>query len=589
MFSKLSFRLALLFLVASLAPLAAAAVLSIELMRESLHEEAEQRHGEVAKLVGSFVEVWLDSSNGKLQALGEILRLDLLSRSVRPGDEVTNEDLAKLCNVVQPLIDTNENWTQQAVPAFELEFFRAGNGEGSGRENEYSGQFVGQGNSKWTAANTIPDVQEQILNRKGGRAASDLVQKPQETGVAFCEDVIEVVNGMPTLAMSVAVGEVGANFGTLVAEVDFTELRQILGQLANKGIGIRVADEAGTALFEYGSFDGDVLQSDAAFGRNGWSVSVAEELTLIEAPLAAMRMQTGLWGTFAAVLAVVFSFGLSTRITRPVRTLQATAEAMGRGDLSARSGLQRDDEIGQLATAFDHMASALAELDEAKSEFVGNVSHELRTPLTSMRLSVSNLLDGVVGPLDAKQERTLARVQRELDRMIAMVAELLELARLDAGATGTAREAVDLAEVAKGLISQVDQMAHQKRLSLELTGGGSALADGEQTRRILCNLLDNAMKFSPAGGSILVEISGASFSVSDEGPGFSEAELKSQSMFEKFHQGRVDGVKNEGVGLGLAIVARLVRLNEGTVRAENLGRGAVVHVKLPSQRGGGLG
>jgi signal transduction histidine kinase len=582
MFSKLSFRLALLFLVASLAPLVAAAVLSIELMRDSLHEEAEQRHGEVARLVGSFVDVWLDSTKGKLQAFAEVLRLDLAERSVQPGDEVTDADLAALMSVVQPLIDTNEQWSQQAVPAFELEFFQGELKGETQRAPQSKGQFVGQGNSKWYEANSLPDVKQQLESRKGGRSESDLVQQPQQTGIAFCEPNLEVVNGMPTLAMSVAVGEVGSNYGTLVAEVDFTELRQILGQLGSEGIGIRVIDEAGTPLFEYGQLLGDVIESEVPFGRNGWIASVGEQVSQIETPLDTMRVQTALWGTFAAVLAVLLSFGLSIRITRPVRALQHTAEAMGRGDLSARSGLKRHDEIGQLAAAFDHMASALAELDAAKSEFVGNVSHELRTPLTSMRLSVANLLDGVVGPLGEKQERTLSRVQSELDRMIALVAELLELARIEAGAVEPNMERVDLAKLALSASQEYSQVAMSKHVELTVTGEGQAFADSALIKRVLCNLLGNAVKFSPHGGIVTVFVEDATLTVQDQGPGFSVNELEAQSMFEKFQQGCMDGVKNDGVGLGLAIVARLVSLNSGMVRAENRDGSAAVRVTLPA-------
>lgn len=594
MASKLSVRLAALFLLAALVPLAAAAGLSLGLMRESLHEGAERRHQEVATLVSSYVEVWLDSTRDKLQALGEVLRLDLVERNKLPGESVTSDDLAQLQNVIGPLIDSNERWSKQAVPALELEFYE--NDRELVAKGEPRGQSAKMGvqNTNWMAVNGAPDAIAQNLSRKGGRADSDLVQLPQQTGVAYCEPVLEVIGGTPTLAMSVAVGEVGSNFGTLVADLDFTGLRDDLSQLAGEGFAIRVQDEAGTALYEFGQLEGELMGTIVPLrgpgpggGKAVWSVTVNEELARIEAPLVAMRRQTSIWLTIAALLAGVLSFGLSIGITRPVRALRRAAEAMGQGDLSVRSGLKGSDEIGQLATAFDAMADALAQLDAAKSEFVGNVSHELRTPLTSMRLSVANLLDGVVGDLDERQQRSLSRVQRELDRMIAMVTELLEMARIEAGIVEPARETVDLRELLDAASSARRADAGQRDLSIEVAGAGRATADPALLRRVVDNLLDNALKFSGPGGSVELTAEGSELRVRDRGRGLDAAEAA--QLFGKFHQGQADGVKNNGVGLGLAIVARLVELQGGTVGAVDLPAGeagACFLVRLPAAGAG---
>lgn len=583
MTSKLSIRLALLLLFASLTPLIAAAVLSFELMRDSLHEEAERRHGEVAQLVGSFVDVWLDSTADKLQALGEVLRLDLEERSVEPGDGISNGDLAKLQNVIQPLLDTNERWSKQAVPALELEVYP--NLVVAGADN--IAQVVGPQNSNWMQTNASVQAKAQMQSRKGGRGLSDLVLQPQQTGLPFCEPNIELVDGIPTLAMSVAVGEVDRNYGTLVAEVDFTDLRLILSQLATEGMAIRVADDRDTALFTYGQLEGEVLQTKVVLGRKGWTVAIAEQVTEVEKPLGALRTQTMAWVAFAAILAVLLSLGLSIGITRPVRALQRTAEAMGRGELTARSGLKRNDEIGQLAAAFDQMAGALAVLDAAKSDFVGNVSHELRTPLTSMRLSVANLLDGVVGEIEPQQRRTLDRVQGELDRMIFLVAELLELTRIEAGAVEPELKPVDLAILAKAGLESIAPCAKQKGVALSVEGAGWARADPALLQRALGNLLDNALKFTGEGGHIELVVGPGRLVVGDTGPGFTEAELEAGSLFQKFQQGERDGAKNDGVGLGLAIVARLVDLVGGSVSAGNRpvpDVGALLTIELPVER-----
>lgn len=399
-----------------------------------------------------------------------------------------------------------------------------------------------------------------------------------QTGVFVCEGNIQVIEGTPTLAMSAPVGDVGCNFGSLVAEVDFSELNTLLDRLVSDGVSVRIVDDAGTELCSIGTPAGDLISDSREIGETGWTVTVSEELERIEAPLRPVRQQFALWIGLATLLAVVFSLALSSGITRPVRTLQRAAEAMEGGDLSARSGLVRSDEIGQLATSFDRMATALDHLDAAKSEFVGNVSHELRTPLTSMRLSVANLLDGVVGELDDRQRRTLKRVKRELDRMMRMVSELLDMAKLEAGMVEPGRETVDLAEIADSCARNRRAEAERDGVQIRVSGSGAAFADPAMVRRIFENLLDNALKFSPRGGVVELEISKNSFRVSDQGPGF---ESESAKMFEKFQQGSVQGVKNDGVGLGLAIVSKLVALNEGTVHIDDgAARGATVRVTL---------
>jgi len=569
--SKLSVRLALLFLVASLLPLVAATVLALKLMRTSLHEEADRRHEEVAQLCGSVVEVWLDSTSDKLLALAEVMRVDLLERQIRPGEEVSEAAMISLQNRIAPLIDSNDNWKKQTIPALEVEFFYNRQGvpqpkSKSGKNIEPPHGNVNVQNRQWIAQNVQPAVQQQVASRKGGRAESPLVQQPMATGELYCEAVIEVIDGTPTLAMSAPVGAFESNFGALVADIDFTELRDMLGQLAGDGFTITVVDEAGTALFEMGSDGGEALSETRDIGSSGWEVTVAEQLSVIEAPLDEMRRQASLWGIAASLLAIVLSFGLSAGITRPVRVLQRAAEAMESGDLSTRTNLNRQDEIGQLAASFDRMANALDHLDTAKSEFVGNVSHELRTPLTSMRLSIGNLMDGVVGELNERQERTLGRVQRELNRMIKMVSELLEMAKLEAGMVDPIRLEIDLNQLANDCAAMRMASAQEREISIVVQGLGQALGDPAMVRRMLDNLLDNALKFSPDKGTVSITIEGSELRVSDQGPGFEAGQAN--EMFGKFRQGTIQGVKQGGVGLGLAIVARLAALNEGDVRIE---------------------
>jgi signal transduction histidine kinase len=220
------------------------------------------------------------------------------------------------------------------------------------------------------------------------------------------------------------------------------------------------------------------------------------------------------------------------------------------------------------------MAAALEGLDAAKSDFVANVSHELRTPLTAMRLSIANLLDGMAGEVDERARATLERLRRDAERMVSLVSDLLELARIEAGAVLPRKVACDLAALACECAAAVAPLADDKRISIEVKGEGIAEADPALLRRVVTNLLDNAVRFTPAGGRVAVVASGPELRVSDTGPGLNDPRL-----FEKFVQGSQDGVKHRGVGLGLTIVKKLIDLHGGSVRLEP-GEGATFVIRL---------
>ncbi|MEM7515759.1 MAG: hypothetical protein AAF368_02390, partial [Planctomycetota bacterium] len=239
--SKLSVRLALLFLLASLVPLIATAGLALELMRDSLHKEAQRRHAEVAQLCASVVHVWLDSTADKLLALAEVMRIDLIERQVRPGEPVGDSDLIQLQNQLAPLIDSNGSWKQQTFPALEMEFFpnvQKAEPQQRSKSKEATTPLIARNmtvkNTQWSALNDQPEVQRQVMTRKGSRAASPLVQEPFVNGEVFCEPIISLIEETPTIAMSAPVGNLGGNYGALVADIDFTDLRDMLKSSISK-------------------------------------------------------------------------------------------------------------------------------------------------------------------------------------------------------------------------------------------------------------------------------------------------------------------------------------------------------------------
>ena len=563
--SHLSLRLAALLLLASLLPVLGGAFLSLRLVQDQVHREAERRHGDLAELCASLVAEAIGGAEKRLLVVARLLPQELSERKV-----------GAYSNVNELYRSTVEDWLEAlAAPQdvfLELNYF----GRGLAPQTV---EWVANGqNDAWgRQRREVPDYPVQQRVEVEHLQQSPLVNVPLTEGRPLREPQLTLIDGTPTLRVSVPVQSNGAPLGVLVAYMDFGGLNDALGALADDGYAVQVADGEGTLLADLGPRGEDLVGVRAGVPSGdeaGWTASIRERRARVEEPLVELRRQAYSWTGVAAVLAVALSLLFSTRITRPVAVLRRAAEEMERGNLKTRAGLERPDEIGQLGTAFDRMAAALDQLDEAKSEFVGNVSHELRTPLTSMRLSVANLLDGVVGEVDERQRATLARVRRDLDRMIALVDELLEMARLEAGAVEPRREPLDLAALARECAESVAPAAQAKGVVIGVEGRGEARADRQMMRRVITNLVDNAVKFSPRDGRVRIEVADGLLRVADQGPG-----VQAEGIFEKFRQGREDGVKNAGVGLGLAIVKKLVDLHGGRVRVESDG-GAVFVVEL---------
>ena len=222
-------------------------------------------------------------------------------------------------------------------------------------------------------------------------------------------------------------------------------------------------------------------------------------------------------------------------------------------------------------------------LDQVRRDFMGNVSHELRTPLASIRALVETMGDGPMD--DADQAEFVRRILQQAERLTQLVNELLDLSRIESGAIDLHPEPVDLGEVAAEAASLLRVRAEANEVHIACPGVGSAVveADRPSVLRIVSNLLDNAIKYSPPGSTISAETrdEGAlvALAVHDEGPGIAEQDLG--RVFERFYKGEASR-SSAGVGLGLAIVKHLVRAHGGTATVESRpGEGATFTVRLP--------
>jgi signal transduction histidine kinase/ligand-binding sensor domain-containing protein len=244
-------------------------------------------------------------------------------------------------------------------------------------------------------------------------------------------------------------------------------------------------------------------------------------------------------------------------------------------------------------TALEATNQHLREMDELKSDFVSNVSHELRTPLTSIKGSVDNMLDGITGEINDKQARYLGRVQGNANRLSRLVDDLLDLSRIEAGRLELRPTNVDVAQIGRDVVANLQTLAADKQITLAIdtNGEATAWADADRVHQVLVNLVGNAVKFTPDGGQVDVRVSGdtdeVSAAVSDTGPGIEEEQRL--TIFDKFHQVG-QGTDRQGAGLGLAISQRLVELHGGSLHVDSeIGAGSTFTFTLPVHANGAEG
>jgi signal transduction histidine kinase len=290
----------------------------------------------------------------------------------------------------------------------------------------------------------------------------------------------------------------------------------------------------------------------------------------------------------ALVLSLLLAAWVSGWIARP---LEKMAQAARRGQDTRFAPDGRDPlEVQELAQALEEMRKQVQASQEAQRSFVANVSHDLKTPLTSIQGFAQAILDGTAQSPEAVQQSAQV-IHTEAERMHRMVQDLLELARLDAGIAGLERLPVDLSAMLHELILRLKPQLAQAQLSLEsdLPALPPILGDRARLERVFANLLDNAIKFTPPGGRLRLELRAAEgwaqVKVGDSGPGIPAEAL--EQIFKRFYQ--VDPSRpgsRSGHGLGLAIGREIVLAHGGEISVKNHtgAPGCTFTVKLPVAR-----
>ena len=282
----------------------------------------------------------------------------------------------------------------------------------------------------------------------------------------------------------------------------------------------------------------------------------------------------------AALLALLLVQVLARGLTAPLREMARATRAMARGEYGTRVRESGRDEVGELARAFNLMAGELAETDRQRRDLVANVSHELRTPLAALRAKLENVADGVE-PADPETLRTMLAQTERLGRLVA---QLLDLSRLESAGVALDRRPFAVVDV-------LEQAAREARLhapdgvSIAVAAEDGVRADGdpERVHQVVANLVENAVRHSPPGGTVRLSAApGVRIEVVDEGPGIPAGE--EERVFERFY--RPDASRSGaggGAGLGLAIARWIVDLHGGAIHAERADpHGTRMVVELPA-------
>ncbi|MBI3242001.1 MAG: HAMP domain-containing histidine kinase [Chloroflexi bacterium] len=285
------------------------------------------------------------------------------------------------------------------------------------------------------------------------------------------------------------------------------------------------------------------------------------------------------------VLSVIMALLIAQWVATPLQKASAAAAAITHGKFDQPVPVSGPTEVRSLAKSFNEMTARVNASLQARRDFVANVSHELKTPLTSIQGFSQAILDGAAADPEAVR-RAATIINDEADRMRRSVEGLLDLARLDAGQSALHREPTDLATVLTSMTEKLSLRAAEKKIVLraQIDPLPSMVADPDRLAQVFANLLDNALKYTPSGGTVTLtaklEAGWATVAVTDTGSGIPVEDLP--HIFERFYRVEKSKAAGRGYGLGLAITKEIVQAHGGAISAESVsGLGTKFTVRLP--------
>ncbi len=282
----------------------------------------------------------------------------------------------------------------------------------------------------------------------------------------------------------------------------------------------------------------------------------------------------------AGIGSLLIAVLLSRYLSKPVADLKLSAERVAQGDFGVRIALQSNDEIGNLAKAFNKMAESLQREEELRKHLMSNIAHELRTPLTIMKNQVEALSDGII----ADKDKAFENLNIEIDRLIRLVKGIEDVTTAEASFFKRLEQTdINLREFLSGVSGEMRPLFVEKDLELELKGEQDLWinADAEKLEIILRNILSNALKFTEKGKVSIFygeEKNKVFIEIKDTGKGIAEENIP--LLFNRFY--RVEKTDERGLGLGLAISKELVTVMDGEIEVKSkMGEGSSFTIYLP--------
>jgi two-component system, OmpR family, sensor histidine kinase MprB len=423
--------------------------------------------------------------------------------------------------------------------------------------------------SYWVVRNQLRGQVDDAL-----RAQAAAIEQTGQLGRAFPGIPASAGGPAPYVQVVLASGQVFPRLGALSLPVTSNVLAVAAGNAGSYMADVRVGD---SNLREYAfRFPGD-------YDGQGLAVQLARPLSTVDNVLSKLRLILVVLVLGGVALALVLGRLAARRVLAPLAEVADTAQHISETeDLTARIRVHSDDEVGQLATRFNAMLARLgasrSELDEsvrAQRQLVADASHELRTPITSLRTNIELMLEHPE-LTEEERRRMLADVVEQTEELSGLIGDLIELARGDLPPEAT--EDVRLDQVVDESVARAKRnfphIRFETRLHPVLIAGIP-----ERLGRAINNLLDNAARHSPEGGTVEVDVDSNGVRVRDHGPGVAEADLP--YVFDRFYRG-ASSRGTQGSGLGLAIVRQVAEQHHGSVDVANApDGGAVFTLRLP--------
>jgi two-component system OmpR family sensor kinase len=308
----------------------------------------------------------------------------------------------------------------------------------------------------------------------------------------------------------------------------------------------------------------------------------ADGLTDVEANVALIRRQILVSGAAALLIAILAGYLVARALSLRVKRLERAARKVSAGDFTDPIRADSDDELGQLAAAFDDMQAQLARLDRARKQFIASASHELRTPIFSLGGFLELLADEELD--DETRRQFLEQIRGQVERMRNLATELLDLSRLEAGALELRPEPTDVGQLAREVAAEFTPAASRHRADVELELAGEPIeldCDPERVAQVLRILLDNALVHTPEGTGVRVSAARVNghvrLEVSDRGLG-----IKRQNMPHIFEPFFTSNDEAQGAGLGLAIARELAERMHGELSVRSVPGRTTFSLELPT-------